>query len=356
MPVTKDQLSQKDFGYLKGSDLMQFAPFQLLAAQYDIFPDYFQLGCDQSYSEITSELSDRYDITSELSNANQILQKKTGAFTVELLAESYVSRIILTWDNPVISANLPLSSPIESKPLAISSPLVKIGTSLGGEQIMTSDNIEFQRVLWVNKYFSAATTLYFTIENGNVNIDMACNTGKKDPTISVVELLDKTDTFEYVMPANSNLYQIFAKILLSTPSIKIGTTEGDDDICPLTVIDNDVLPITTNYFNNETTLYFAVTGGSTDLRMDIGFNFIAPNVQQRPIRNAMMVKIVTILALRNILGSASGDNKKLQSYFEWCDNMIEKIKNRQASVTLDSAPETIASRAYTIPSSFNTIG
>jgi hypothetical protein len=33
MPITRDELAQLDFGYLKGADLLQFSPFQVLGAQ-----------------------------------------------------------------------------------------------------------------------------------------------------------------------------------------------------------------------------------------------------------------------------------------------------------------------------------
>lgn len=359
MPITKDQLAQLNFGYLNGSDLMQFAPFGVLGSQYDKFSEFFQTGCEQAYEEIKSKLSNRYDIDKELSNANQKVKNVTGAQTLSITAGSYISRIILTWNDPLPilnnSSEIVLSSPIVSSNID-NSPVVQIGTTLNGTDIMSSDNIQFSKVLWVNKYFSTATTLYFAISDGNIDIDMACNSGIKDPVITVKEYLNQNANFTLVIPANTYIYQIFATKLLSTPTINIGTTLGGSQVCALTTINNAVLTLLIQYFAAQTTLYFTILSGSTDLRFDIGYNFIAPTPTLNPYRNAMLVKIVSILAIKNILGSVSGENKMLQGLYEWAYDTILEIRERQASLTLEAAPTPLASKAYTIQSSFKTLG
>jgi hypothetical protein len=68
------------------------------------------------------------------------------------------------------------------------------------------------------------------------------------------------------------------------------------------------------------------------------------------------VKLLSIMALKNILGNISGDNKMLQGHFDWLTETILKIKQKQMSMTLEAAPSTISSRAGTISSSFKTLG
>jgi hypothetical protein len=262
MPISRDQLAALNFGYLKGSDLLQFCPAQLLTSQYDKNPECYQTGCEQAYDEIRADLCNRYDIDKEFSNANQKYLNQTGLKTVVISEKSYIPRIILTWNNPLPLPNngnvISLSSPIiDYNPLFDNSPIVKIGTTNGGEEIMKQDNIQYSKVLWVNKLFDNVSTLYILITGGNVDIDLVCNT---------------------------------------------------------------------------------------------------VDVERLSRRNPAMVKISSIFAIRNILGSISGENKMLISHFEWADLFILSLKEHNKSLPLESVPISIASKAYTINSSFKTLG
>lgn len=65
MAVTISAFKALTFGYLTGADLLQFAPFQLLASQYDIDSNSIQTACDFAKSEVLSQLSTRYDMATE---------------------------------------------------------------------------------------------------------------------------------------------------------------------------------------------------------------------------------------------------------------------------------------------------
>lgn len=361
MPITRDQFSQMNFGYLNGSDLLQFCPSQLLTSQYDKFQQSIQNGCNQAYEELISELSNRYDIGKELSNANQKLTKQSGSVQMNISAGSYISKIVLTWDNPFRSFNLGQQASLSS-PIIIgvgdNSPQVQIGTTSTGSEILEQNFIQYQKILFVNKYFPLATTLYFTISGGDVNIELTCNSGVQGPDVTIVDYLNQSESFTINIPANTYIYQIFGDILLSTPSISIGTTLGGVDIVPLTVVNNDTLPIVVNknYFNTATTIYLTITGGSTNLHFYYKYNFVAPAPILNPTRNSFCVKLASILAIRNILGSVSGENTMLKDHFSWADRSIVEIKERQKSLTLDSPPCNIASRAHLVSSNYKTLG
>lgn len=256
MPTSRDEIAQMNFGYLKGSDLLQFAPAQVLTSQYDKYPELFNQGCSMAYDEIQAELSSKYDITKELSNFNQYYKSATGLFTLVIPAKSYVSRIIATWD----TSNYTNVSPT----LEYVSPYVKIGTSLGAENIF-GDYTNYQKVKWINQYYDSQTTYYFNVSGENVNLDLAIN------------------NLSYDQPLETNIYS------------------------------------------------------------------------GKP-RNSFFVKIVTIMAIKNILGSMAGENKIIQGHCEWLDATIYKLKAKQMSMTLDATPVTIANRANTISSSFRQLG
>ena len=336
MPISKDELAQTNFGYLNGSDLMQFAPFDVLSAQYNKFPSLLQTGCSQAYAEMIGKLSDRYDVQKELSNSNQRKKDQTGVVSVNISAGSYISRITL-------------SPSVES--------IVQIGTTPSGTDISLPVDILDDLVIWVNKNFPVATTIYFQIQ-GLIDFDIICEGGIISPPISIKEYLNQSQSFTIDIPANSYIYQIFANILLNTPSISIGTTLNGVDIVPLTLIDDIILPIVSNknYFAIDTILYLTITSGSTDLRFDIGYNYIQATPVLNPLREPLFAQITSIIAIRNILGSISGDNTLLKSHFQWAYDSIEKIKKRDMSLQLESPPTPMESRAYMIPSNFSTIG
>jgi hypothetical protein len=61
---------------------------------------------------------------------------------------------------------------------------------------------------------------------------------------------------------------IYTKKITGSPSLKIGTTLGGDDLLPLTPLD-DFNRIDLNYYNSANyTIYFTPSGGSLDLRID----------------------------------------------------------------------------------------
>lgn len=66
MAITPDQLKAMSFGYLTGSDLMQFCPSPLLIKQYEVDNSNLQNGCDFAYAEVTGALTNLYDIATEL--------------------------------------------------------------------------------------------------------------------------------------------------------------------------------------------------------------------------------------------------------------------------------------------------
>jgi hypothetical protein len=349
MPTSRDELAQLNFGYLKGSDLLQFAPSQILTSQYDKYPDTFDLGCSMAYDEIASELITRYDVQKELSNSSQILKSQTGNITITIPATGYVSRIILTWDTSTYTS-LGVSTNGDI------SPLVSIGTTLNGTELF-EDNIQYQKVVWLNRYYDTETTLYFLIEGGNVDIDLACNRTSLSPVTSVIE--DTEDaSFTLVIPANTYIYTIFGSILLDAPVVTVGTTLGGAEVCAQTTIAGAALVIKAgmNYFATETTLYFTVTGGTVSYRLDVGYNYVDHEVLYTQPRNSLFVKLVSIMAIRNILGSISGENKILLSHFDWLELKLQKIKEKQMSLTLSAAPSAISSRAGVISSSFRQIG
>lgn len=356
MAITKDQLAQLNFGYLNGQDLLQFCPTQLLTSQYEKFPELLQTGCNQAYDEVKGELCNRYDINKELGNANQTLKNKTGAVTIQLAANTFVSRIFFNWNTTIRPVSIDASFNAQLVDAIDISPQVKVGTTLAGEEISPSQHItNLGCVIWINRMFTPATTLYITITGGDVSIDLQAQTNISMPPISVISAINKTADFTITIPANTYIYQIFNELVLDTPLLKIGTTPDGIEIYTQHTISSNFTITLNQYYSTQTVLYFTMSAGALNFRLDVGYNFTLPQIDPQT-RNSFLVKILAIFAIRNILGSLASQDKMLISHYEWADLMIIKIKERQVSLNLSTTPLPLRSKIEIVKSSFKTLG
>jgi hypothetical protein len=78
------------------------------------------------------------------------LLDQTGSFTQAVTADTWIDKIIVT----------PVSG----------TPDIKIGTSLGGSEIMDTTQIGNYVIVLAQQYFTNVGTLYFVASGGNVNI------------------------------------------------------------------------------------------------------------------------------------------------------------------------------------------
>ena len=189
-----------------------------------------------------------------------------------------------------------------------------------------------------------------------MNIKISASTGISMPAMSAIAEMNQSGAFTYLVPANSYLYQVFGEILLSTPSVKIGTTLGGNDILHLTLINNTALIPLTHYFAVDTLLYFTVSGGSANFRLDIGFNFVAPAVPVYEFSDDFLKEILSKLALSKILASVAATNKQLTAIFEQNETVIHNIETKNRTLSLPQAPSPINSLPEMVGSSFHTLG
>lgn len=73
-------------------------------------------------------------------------------------------------------------------------------------------------------------------------------------------------------------------------------------------------------------------------------------------RCILLVKIVSLLTIRNVLGNLANIAEKTKDDFGWADNTIMDIRNGQMNLILPESQIAKLSVAEIIPSSFLTIG
>ena len=344
MIVSREQIASLNFGYLSGTDLLQWCPDQLLTAAYAKDPNKIQLGCNQAYGYVKAKLCNRYDLNQVLSNSNQHFKAKTGSFQVSIAAGTYVSRI-----------NFANSQPSDIFHVVDVCSIVKIGTTDGASDILAQTTIQNGYLWFANKYFATATTLYFTLTGPPVDISLSATMGVQMP-VAYPKYFNVSGLFQIVIPANTYIYMLFAEVLMNTPSIQIGTTLGGSDILPNILIDQNVTYLINQYYLNETTYFINVTNGSVNIRIDEGLNFIAPNPPEFEIKDDLLTEILSIRSIKCILGSNAGTNEQLKDLIEENEHIITQIQEGEMGLTLPSPPDSIHAIPYTVRSSFKTIG
>lgn len=84
-----------------------------------------------------------------------------------------------------------------------------------------------------------------------------------------ITLSNVTGSNKVLLDANLYLYQIVCKIQTGTPSIKIGTTLGGNDVLDTVDVSTPVLRQLFDYFTStSTSIYITITGGYISLRLD----------------------------------------------------------------------------------------
>ena len=73
-------------------------------------------------------------------------------------------------------------------------------------------------------------------------------------------------------------------------------------------------------------------------------------------RDIHLLKILTILTIRNITGSMASVSEKMTSDFTWASKRLIEIRNGQGAISLPSAPIAKISGAYLIKDSFKKLG
>ena len=73
-------------------------------------------------------------------------------------------------------------------------------------------------------------------------------------------------------------------------------------------------------------------------------------------RSNLCIKLISILAIRNILAGITHDSEKLNDSFTWADKYIKEVNIGQKSIKVEQAPANKLSSSGLVDSSFNTIG
>jgi hypothetical protein len=355
MVVDRSFIASLNFGYLTGSDLLQYCPDQHLIKAYSLDPNKLQNGVEDAYATLRAKLINRYDITQIVSNANQSFFNQTSNFTISIAANTYVSQFSFTSTAPTWDVISLTGFPVGEFPIIDVYPTITIGTTPNGNDVLKQTSIGESYFWLANKYFASATTLYVTITGPQVSLVLSATTGVSMPPITYVSFFNQSAAFEIVVPANTYLYQIFSYVLLGAPSIEIGTTLGGNDVLALTLVNNTTTILNT-YYASQTTLYVGVFGGSINMIVNEGLNFTAPQPAAYQFKEPVLTCVLAKLALTSILGYMADFGERLTKMFDENEETIKQLQNGMMALSLPNLPENVDATPKIAYSSFKTIG
>jgi hypothetical protein len=162
----------------------------------------------------------------------------------------------------------------------------------------------------------------------------------------------------------SQIYFNKTDIINADPVVKVGTSLGAVDLLDsVSISDAGFLWFFNKYYASQTVLYFNIDGSPVDIEViatlpatGVGSGTVADILKGNLVKDDLLIKILSILSIRNILGSAAATNKQLQSIFESNDFTIEQIMLKQITFDLPSAKEAVMAVPFIVDSSFKTLG
>lgn len=83
-----------------------------------------------------------------------------------------------------------------------------------------------------------------------------------------VQYINASGDITAIIPANSFVNGVGIKNVAGSPTIKIGTTYGGEEILPATLYTEFSYNLWQGYYNTATNIYINITGGTMDLRID----------------------------------------------------------------------------------------
>ena len=73
-------------------------------------------------------------------------------------------------------------------------------------------------------------------------------------------------------------------------------------------------------------------------------------------RSNLLVKILSLLAIRNILGNMENISDQMASLFKWADSTLKDIRNGQMNLPLPGVTKCVSSGSFLVCQDFKTLG
>lgn len=314
MALTPAQLVAMSFGYLTGADLNRFCPAELLIATYMKDPNSLQNGVNIGISEIIAALNTRYDLSAELQKIGFTAAQATTAVT-----GGAVSGITITSGG---------TSYLTPPSVVFSGP----GTGAAGTAILSGGQVTGVTITSGGTGYSTAPTVSFSGGGPTVGSGAVLAAAVDNGVVTGVTVTNPGSG--YMFPPEL----VFLGGFPTPPGpLPVACAKG-----------------------------YAVLSGGGIISVVIqspGRGYIsAPTIQVNPTtpvpdtRATMLVKLLSISAIRNILGNAQNISEKMLQDFDDVRRDIYALRNGQLNMPLPAAMKDVRSSSAMIHSKFRTRG
>lgn len=313
MAVLSPQLAfllSLNLGYLSGNDLCLYCNPELLIARLNVQPNSLQKGANQGISEVQSALQNLYDFTTELKKSDTLT-----ALALSALTGAAVTGITVTQPGSGFTA----------------APVV---TLINGKGDITGSGATATAVVsasFVSSIYLTSTGRRYTSAPA-VSIDGGGGSGAT--AVAVINSCGRVISITITSPGTN---------YTSEPVVTITGGGGLGAAAIASVKYGQVTGITVN---TPGTLYTVPPTVVID----------GTNVQAADTRNPQLVKICSLYAVRNSLGSMQNVSDWTLSLIKEAEQTVMDIKNGTAGLTLLEASKEMRSDAVLVRDQFKFLG
>lgn len=315
MAVLSPQLAfllSLNLGYLSGNDLCLYCSAELLIARMNIQPNSVQKGATQGVSEVQSALQNFYDLTTELKKSDILT-----ALGFATLTGSAVSGVTVTQPGSGYTA-APSITVLRAK-----------GDTTGAGATATAVVSD-----------SFVSSIYLT------------STGRRYTSAPAVSIEGGGGSGATAVAAISSSGRV-TKITISTP----GT--GYQSEPTITIAGGGgqgAAAIASVQYGEVTSVVVDTPGSLYTVPPVIVIVIDGLDAQAKDTRNPQLVKICSLYAVRNILGSSQSVSEWQLQQFKEADQMIMDIKSGVNGLSLLEASKELRSDAVLVHDRFKFLG
>lgn len=318
MALTLQQLTallSMNLGYLSSNDVAQWCDPQVIQGRINIQPFLLSKSAQMAYSEVVSKLQNVYDLTSELAKTDTV-----PGFALATLAAAAPAGI----GAPIIT--IPGSNYIAPPVVTISRAA---GDTTGGGAALTAQ-------------ISGCTVTGIQVLSGGrryINPQVMLVGGGGNGATAIAVMLNGMITgIQVTNPGNG---------YTSAPTVQITDSVNGNG--------SGAFAVALVTYGSLTGFGITNAGAAYTLPPILSLSS-GPTIQLADSRNPKLVKIMSIFAVRNLLGSMQNISEKMAKDFEQADCMIEDLRSGQDSLPIFAAARKIRTELEIVTDRFKRLG
>jgi hypothetical protein len=327
MAISLTQLQSMNFGYLSGSDLLQWCNAQFLISAYNSRPSLFDRAVGQAISEVRSKLFNIYDLTEELSLTDVLPPVVTPVITGGVITGVTISQA---------------GSNIIAVPTASVTDTTGSGAALTA--VISDSVVDSVEVLAVGRHYRQPPAISFVGGNPTRPATAVATLGAFIPC-------NGTNNWSWGLGLGNVMGSVVSIVITdpgsgykSAPTVQIAPVDGFG-------FGASAVPLMS--FGKLTGITVDAGGAAYSAAASIGFSGAYQLADQR---EPKLVKIISVFAVYNALGSFENYGDKMKDDYKMMCHALIDIRSGQDNLQLYGAKSQIRSSVQLVQDKFKQIG